>query len=176
MLQDEAGVLQLPKQLHEMYLATRNLFDPLCFANLCKSHLCWWIDLSKWFCSDKAMDVCATFHQRSSQRRCVSPGQISMQKRAIVARCCKMFQDVSRNRKVLGVLMSMPETSRDILGCYSLLWPRSGGRKAEGLQADLLYAWCAAWEYANDRSEGRVWVCNMSSKYVQHICSTYYST
>ena len=102
MLQDEAGVLQLPKQLHEMYLATRNLFDPLCFANLCKSHLCWWIDLSKWFCSDKAMDVCATFHQRSSQRRCVSPGQISMQKRAIVARCCKMFQDVSRNRKVLG--------------------------------------------------------------------------
>ena len=58
--------------------------------------------------------------------------------------CCEMFQDVSRNRKVLGVLMSMPETSRDILRCYSLLWPRPGGRKAEGLQADLLYAWCAA--------------------------------
>lgn len=58
-----------------------------------------------------------------------------------VARCFKMFQETER---FLGVLMSMPETSRDILRCYSLLWPRPGGRKAEGLQADLLYAWCAA--------------------------------
>ena len=147
------------------------------------------------------MDVCATFHPRILQRRldvsrksafkkgrwlrdvvrhwCPIPigwliNRVFFQKDIIVVRCFKIFQDISRNRKIRGgVLMSMPETSGAILRCYSLLWPRPGGWKAEGLQADLLYAWCAALKYANDRNEGRVWVCNISSSTTQFMSTCF---